>query len=99
MDARFQLSVLLAFFLVFIVKCPQQVQLTSLFGQGQLGVLDVLDEPIQLGVLTIDISALIDPRQKGRLPILRFLDRITARTHGDETGQVLVFAAQPVEQP
>ena len=37
--------------------------------------------------------------QKGRLPVLRFRDRVAAGTHGDEAGQILVFAAQSIGDP
>ena len=62
-------------------------------------VADVLDELFDFGVLRVDVGALINAGQKTGLPVLRFLDRITAGTHGDEAGQILVLGAQAVRDP
>ena len=62
-------------------------------------VLDVLDQLFDFLVLGVDVGALVNPGQKRALPILRFLDRITARAHRDEAGQVLIHRAQPVSDP
>ena len=50
-------------------------------------------------VWRVDVRPLVGARQKRRLPVLRFLNRIAAGAHGDETGQILIFAAQAVSDP
>ncbi len=62
-------------------------------------IADVRDQLLDLGVLAVDVRSLKDPRQKGRLPVLRLGDREPAGAHHDETGQVLVLRTQAVEHP
>ena len=62
-------------------------------------VADVLDQLLDVGVARVDVGALVDAGQEGRLPVLRLLDRVAAGTHGDEAGQVLVLGAQAVGHP
>ena len=50
-------------------------------------------------VLRVDIGALIDAGQEGRLPVLRLLDRVSAGAHGQEAWQVLVVGAQAIGEP
>ena len=45
----------------------------------------------------VDVGALVDAGQERRLPVLRLGDRVAARAHDDEAGQVLVLGAEPVE--
>ncbi len=85
--------------LVALVELAQQVELAALLGQRQRRVADVLDELVHLRVARVDVGALVGAGQEGRLPVLRLLDGIAARTHGDEAGQVLVVAAQAVGHP
>ena len=66
---------------------------------SDLVVADVLDQLLDLGVARVEIGPLEDARQKRRLPVLRLLDRIAARAHGDEAGQVLILGAQPIGDP
>jgi hypothetical protein len=70
-----------------------------LFRQRRVVVFDVLDQLLDLRVLRVDVSALVNARQKSALPVLRFLDRVTAGAHRNEPGQVLIFSAQPVRNP
>src|SRR6202035_617153 len=50
-------------------------------------------------MLAVNISALIYTGQKSRLPVLRFLQWITARTHGHEPRQVLVLGSESISDP
>ena len=84
---------------MLFVELLQQVELLPLFGQRGVIVLDVLDQLLDLGVLRIDVSALVNAGQEAGLPVLRFLDRITARAHGDEARQILVLGAESVSDP
>ena len=52
-----------------------------------------------VGVLRVDVRALIDAGQEAGLPVLRFLNRVAAGAHGDEAGQILVLGAQAVGEP
>ncbi len=84
---------------MLLVERRQQIELPALlFGRNHL-LVDVLDQSVDVGVLGIDVGALVHARQESRLPVLRFLDRVTAGTHGDESGQVLVLRAQAVGDP
>ena len=47
----------------------------------------------------VDVRALIDAGQEGRLPVLRLGDRVAAGAEHDEARQVLVLGAEPVEEP
>ncbi len=99
LDARFELRVLLAFLLMALVERLQQLELLVLFRQRGEVVFDVLDELLDPRVLRVDVSALENSRQETGLPVLRFLNRIAARTHHDETRQVLVLGAQTISDP
>src|SRR4051812_34512569 len=82
-----------------LVELLQQVELLSLLTVAHRVIANVLDEPIQLGVPHVNVSALIGSRQKGGLPVLRFLNRVAPWTHGDEAGQILVLATKTVGDP
>src|SRR5439155_2261060 len=81
------------------VQLPQQIELLPLLVRREEIVFDVLDEFLDIGMPRIDVAALVDPREEGGLPVLRFLDWVAAGTHGDEAGQILVFGTQPVGDP
>ncbi len=85
--------------LVHPIELLQQVELPSLLVPPDPLVADVLDQLLDGVVLRVDIRSLVDSRQEARLPVLRFLDRVSARTHGDKGRQVLVFRSQAVNQP
>ncbi len=99
LQARFEPGIVLSFPEVAIVDLPQEIELSPLAPFPDLVALDVFDELAGISLLRIDVSALEDPRQEGRLPILCFLDRESPRAHGDEAGQVLVLGAEPVGDP
>jgi hypothetical protein len=63
-----------------------KIELLALRGHALVIVLDVLDDLLNVGFGRIDVCTLKHPRQKPGLPVLSVLDRIAARTHGDETG-------------
>ena len=67
-----------ALVLVVLVERGQQIELPPLRIGRQPLVADVLDQLVDLGVLRVDVRALIHARQKRRLPVLRFLNRIAA---------------------
>src|SRR5579859_3436400 len=99
LDARLDLRVFLALLLVTLVELLQKIELPPLFRQRNVIVFDVLDQLLDLRVLGIDVSSLINSRQKTRLPVLRFLDGIAAGAHRDESRQVLVVRTQAVGDP
>ena len=84
---------------MFFVEFVQQIELLPLFLQGGVVAADVFDQLFDSRVLRVDISALIDSRQETRLPVLCFLDRIPARTHGAEARQIQVLRTQPISHP
>jgi hypothetical protein len=55
---------------VLTVQLQEQVKLLPLILQISRGVFYVLDQPIQLSVLAVDVRALVDAGQKARLPVL-----------------------------
>ena len=85
---------------VLLIELAQQIELLRAAPACDTNVvLDVLDQLLDFLVLRVDVGALINARQKGALPVLRFLNRIAARTHRDETRQVLIHRAQAVRDP
>ena len=62
-------------------------------------IADVLDQLLHVGMLRVDVGALVGAGQEGRVPVLRRHDGIAAGTHRDEAGKVLVLAAQAVRHP
>ncbi len=59
----------------------------------------MLDQFVDLFELGIDVGPLINARKECALPVLRFLNRITAGAHRDEPGQVLVNRPQAIDYP
>jgi len=60
-------------------------------------VFDVLDELFDLGVFRVDVGALKKRRQKSGTANFVIPGSDTARAHGDETGEVLIFGAKAVK--
>ena len=81
------------------VQAFEEVELCALVGQRDTIVANIFDQFLDLRVLRIDVHAFVHTRQEARLPVLRFLNRVSVRAHGDERGQVLILAAQAVAQP
>ena len=52
------------------VELLEQIELGALVLGGRVLVLDMLDEFLDGGVLGVDVRALIDAGEEGRLPIL-----------------------------
>ena len=98
-DAGFELGVFLPLRGVAVVERVEEVELFALFGQRRVVIFNVLDELFDLGVLRVDVGALINARKEAALPVLRFLDGIAAGAHRDEAGQILVLSAQTVGDP
>ena len=99
LDARLELGLAAAAVEVPPVELGQQVELGALGLRADRAVPDVRDQLLDLGVLAVDVRALVDPGQERRLPVLRLGDREAARAHHDEAGQVLVLRPEPVEHP
>ena len=53
------------------IQLLQQVELPALIVARQGRVADVLDQLVELGVLRVDVRALVGAGQEGRLPVLR----------------------------
>src|SRR4051794_36894226 len=81
------------------INLAQKSELLLLLGMSDLFVTDVFDELVDLGVARVQVGSLKDARQKGGLPVLRLLNRIAPRAHGDEAGQVQVLGPQTVSDP
>ena len=82
------------------VELLEQVELLALLAAATMRSLRMCSiSLLDLGVLRVDVGALVDAGQEAGLPVLRLLDRVAAGAHGDEAGQVLVLAAQAVGDP
>src|SRR5262249_19285317 len=99
LDAGVQLRISRATILVTRIERLEQVELAALFFARRRLVADILDELVNFGVLRVDVSALVNAREKTCLPILRFLDWISIRAHGDEAGQILILGTQAISDP
>ncbi len=82
-----------------MVEGVEEVELGALFLGGEVLVADMFDELFELGMFGIDVGALVDAGEEAALPVLGFLDGVTAGAHGDEAGEVLVFGAEAVGDP
>ncbi len=82
-----------------LVELGEQVQLAALFARGRVAAADELDQFIDVGILRIDVGSLEGSGEEAGLPVLRFLDRVSAGAHNDEAGEVLVFAAKAIGDP
>ena len=98
-DARFELSLARTGRRVALVQGAEQIQLRSLVADGNLLVVDVLDEPLDARLGGVEVGALEDAGEKGALPVLRLLNRVAARAHRDEAGEILVLRAEAVSDP
>ena len=72
-DAGVEGRVVAALLFVLLVEGGERVELPPLGVGRQPLVADVLDQLVDLGVLRVDVGALVDAGQKRRLPVLRFL--------------------------
>ena len=84
---------------VLAVERCRQIELPALGIAVEERVADVLDEFLHLPFGGVDVGSLIRAREKGIAPILRALDRIAARAHRHEAGEILVFRSQAVGHP
>src|SRR5262245_27569568 len=99
LNLRFDQRVFLSLFLVALVQGGEQIKLFALLlARGGI-VLDVLNQALDFGLFGVNVSALIDRRQKTGRPVLRAADRVAVRTEHDESRQVLIFRAQAISQP
>ena len=81
------------------VEPAEQIELRPLLRRASPGVADVFDQLVHVFVLAVDERPLVDAGEKGRLPVLRLVERIAVRAHGDEAGQVAVLGAEAVGHP
>jgi hypothetical protein len=70
LDARFELRVACAPSLVLGVELLEQVELLALLLRRHRGTTNVLDQLLNIGVFRIEVSPLINSRQKAGLPVL-----------------------------
>ena len=98
-DARVEFLILGSGGKMFFVELLQQVDLFSLIVAGCVFAFDELDQFFEFGVLRVDVGALVYAGQETGLPVLTFLNGISAGTHGYEAGQTLVFRAESVGDP
>src|SRR5690606_27290099 len=98
-DPRVEPRILLSLLEVALVERAEKVELIPLRLPRQVVVADVLDQLLDLAMARVDIGPLVDPGEEGRLPVLRLLDRIAARAHGDEAREVSVLGAEAVSDP
>ena len=88
-----------AFAAVRLIEGAQQIELPPLVLRSGVGTADIANQAVHRSVLGVHKGALMRAGQKGRLPVLRAFDRITAGTHRDESWQVLILGAEPIHQP
>src|SRR5204862_6090890 len=98
-DAGVECGIEAPLLLVATVEGRQSIELPPLYVGRQPGVFHVLDQLVDLGVLGIDVSALINAWQESRLPVLRLLNRIAAGNHRNEARQIEIFRPETVRQP
>ena len=96
---RLQLRVLLQVLAVQFVQLVHQIQLPALFGQRRDRIADVFNQLVQRGNLGVDAHALINARQKSRLPVRRAARRRAARPQRNKPRHILIFRAQTVKHP
>ena len=99
LNTGFKLCFMLPFRGVALVQFVEQVKLRALFGHRTIIVPNMLDEPVHLRVLRVDVGPLVHARQESRLPVLRFLNWITTGAHGDEARQILIICPKSVGHP
>ena len=99
LDAGFELGLVAVPLEVLAVELGQEVELGPLRPGADAVVADVRDQLLDVGVPAIQVRSLVDPRQEGRLPVLRLGDGVAVGAHDEEAGQVLVLGAQSVKDP
>ena len=99
LDAGFEHRIIASFLEMFSIHALDKVQFASLGSPRKLAIDNVFDEFLDTLVLGVDIGPLVDTGQKTGLPVLRFLDWITAWAHGDESREVLVVGTESVGEP
>ena len=99
LDASFEAGVAGAAGLVFAVHFVKEVELDALFAHGEVFVADVFDEFVEVAVLGVYVGALEDAGEEAGLPVLAFLDGVSAWAHDDEAGEVLIEGAEAVGDP
>ncbi len=98
-NSRLQLFIINASLLMLLIEPSQQIQLSPLLCGRNRKIANVLNQIVDLSMLRIDVGPLVDTRQESALPILRFLNGIAARAHGDESGEILILRSQAIGDP
>ena len=81
---------------VAAVERSQQVELLALLRAATMRSLRMCSMSCSMvGVLRVDVGALVDAGQEAGLPVLRLLDRVAARAHGDEAGRFWFSVPRP----
>ncbi len=99
LDAGFELGLMAVPLEVLAIELGQEVELGPLRPGAHTVVADVRDQLFDLGVPAVQVGSLVDPRQEGRLPVLRLGDGVAVGAHDEKAGQVLVLGAQSVKHP
>ena len=81
------------------VQFLQQIELPPLLAPGGLVIANVFDQFFDVTMPRIDVRSLKNTWKKRGSPVLCPGDWQTIRTHGNETGQILVFGPQTIGDP
>ena len=84
---------------VDLVELIDEVELAALFLRGDVAVADVLDHLLDVGRGGVDRGALERAGEKRGAVVGNAAERETAVAEGDEAGEILVFGAEPVDEP
>ena len=100
LDAGLDLRVLVALLAVTFIEFPQEFELPALVRVGNTRVGGILKQSFDVRMPGVDIGSLVSARQKPRPPVLgAAVARVSAGTHGDKPGEVLVLTAQTIGHP
>ena len=98
-DPGLELGTLRKPFRVGPIQLLDETELLALLAVIEIAVLNVGDQFLGIGVLTVDVGALVDPRQKGVSPVAGLGGGEPLGTEDDKSRQTLVLRSQSVEQP
>ena len=99
LDGRLQFLILTEALQILSIQTSQQISLLALVELRKVGMFEVTQNGIRFHFRDIGVDAGISAWQKGIPPMGRFASGLGSRAHGHQTGQFLVFAAEPITQP
>ncbi len=99
LQPRFKLRLFLQILAVQLIELMDQIQLPALLGQRRVRIANVFDQLVHGSDLCVDADALINSRQKCRLPVRAAAGWGAAGPQRNVAGHILIFAAQSIEQP